>query len=33
MPQKFLDTTIIYEDNEIKTKVQRNEKRLPVHGT
>ena len=33
MPQKFLDTTIIYEDNEIKTKVQRNKRKLPVHWT
>ena len=31
MPQKFLDTKIIYEDNQIKTKVHRNERKLPVH--
>ena len=30
MPQKFLDTKIIYEDNQIKTKVHRNERKLPV---
>ena len=33
MPQKFLDTKIIYEDNQIKTKVHRNERKLPVHWT
>ena len=31
IPQKFLDTKIIYEDNKIKTKVHRNERKLPVH--
>ena len=31
MPQKFLDKKIIYEDYQIKTKVQRNERKLPVH--
>ena len=33
MPQKFLDTKIIYEDNQIKTKVYRKERKLPVHWT
>ena len=33
MPQKFLNTKIFYEDNKIKTKVQRNERELPVHCT
>ena len=33
MLQKFLDTKIIYEDNQIKTKVHRNERKLPVHWT
>ena len=33
MLQKFLDTKIIYEDNQIKTKVRRNERELPVHWT
>ena len=33
MPQKFPDTRIIYEDNQIKTKVHRNERKLPVHWT
>ena len=33
MPQEFLDTKIIYEDNQIKTKVHRNERKLPVHWT
>ena len=33
MPQKFLDTKIIYEDNQIKTKIHRNERKLPVHWT
>ena len=33
MPQKFLDTEIIYEKNQIKTKVHRNERKLPVHWT
>ena len=33
MPQKFLDTKIIYEDNQIKTKVHRNERKLLVHWT
>ena len=31
MPQKFLDTNVIYEDNQIKMKVHRNERKLPVH--
>ena len=33
MPQKFLDTNIIYEDNQIKTNVHRNERKLSVHWT
>ena len=33
MPPKFLDTKIIYEHNQIKTKVHRNERKLPVHWT
>ena len=33
MPQKFLDTKIIYENNQIKTKLHRNESKLPVHWT
>ena len=33
MPQKFLDTKIIYEDNQIKTKVHRKERKFPVHWT
>ena len=33
MPQKFLDTKIIYEYNQIKTKVHRNERKPPVHWT
>ena len=33
MPQNFLDTKIIYEDNQIKTKVHWNERELPVHWT
>ena len=33
MPQKFLDTKVIYEGNQIKTKVHRNERKLPVHWT
>ena len=33
IPQKFLDTKIIYKDNQIETKVQRNERKLPVHWT
>ena len=33
MPQKFLDTKTIYEDNQIKTKVHRNERKLPVYWT
>ena len=33
MLQKFLDTKIIYEDNQIKTKVRRNERELPIHWT
>ena len=33
MPQKFLDTNVIYEDNQIKTKVHRNERKVPVHWT
>ena len=31
MAQKFIDTKIIYEDNQIKTKVHRNERKHPVH--
>ena len=31
MPQRFLDTKIIDEDNQIKTKVHSNERKLPVH--
>ena len=33
MPQKFLDTKIMYEGNQIKTQVHRNERKLPVHWT
>ena len=33
MSLKFLDAKIIYEDNQIKTKVHRNERKLPVHWT
>ena len=32
MPQKFPDTKLIYEDNQIKTKVHKNE-RKPVYWT
>ena len=32
MPQKFLDTKIIYEDNQIKTKVHRNERNFLYVG-
>ena len=31
MPQKFLDTKIIYEYNQIKSKVHRNERKHPGH--
>ena len=31
MLQKFLNTKTNYEDNQIKTKVHRNERKLPVH--
>ena len=31
MPQKFLDTNIISEDNQIKTKVHINEIKISVH--
>ena len=31
--QKFLDTKIIYEDNQIKAKVHRSERKVPVHWT
>ena len=31
MPQKFVYTTILHEDNQIKTKVHRSERKLPVH--
>ena len=31
MPQKFLDTNITYEDNQIKTNVHRIERKLSVH--
>ena len=33
IPQKFLDAKIIYEDNQIKTKVHRNERKVPVYWT
>ena len=33
MPQKFLGTKVIYEDNQIKTKVHRSERKLPVDCT
>ena len=33
MPQKFVYTTILHEDNQIKTKVHRSERKLPVHWT
>ena len=33
MPQKSLDINIIYEHNQIKTKVHRNERKLPLHQT
>ena len=33
MPQNFLDTKIIYEDNQTKTKVHRNESKLLAHWT
>ena len=33
MPKKFVVTKVIYEDNQIKTKVHRNERKLPVHWT
>ena len=31
MPQKFLNTKIIYKDNQIKTQVHRNERKLLAH--
>ena len=31
MPRKFLDTKIFYKDNQIKTKIHRNERKLPAH--
>ena len=31
LPEKFLDSKIIYVDNQIKTKVHRNERKLSVH--
>ena len=33
MPQKILDKKIIYEDYQIKTKVHRNKRKLPVNWT
>ena len=33
MPQKFLDTKIIYKDNQIKTKRHRNERKIAVRWT
>ena len=33
MPQKFFYTKVIYEDNQIKTKLHRNERNLLVHWT
>ena len=33
MPQKFLDTKIIYEDNQVKTKIHRDGRKLPAHLT
>ena len=33
MPENFLDTKIIYEDNQIKTKIHRNERKLPAYWT
>ena len=33
MPQKFLDTKIIYDDNQIKINVHGNKRKLPVHWT
>ena len=33
MPQKFFHTKVIYEDNQIKTKLHRNERKLPVNWT
>ena len=33
MPQKFLDTKIIYEDNQVKTKIHRDGRKLPAHWT
>ena len=33
MSQKFLDTKNTYGNNQIKTKVHRNEKKPPVHLT
>ena len=33
MPQKFLDTKIIYENNQTKTKVHRHDRKLSAHWT
>ena len=33
IPQKFLNTNIIYKDNQIKTQVRRNERKLLAHWT
>ena len=30
-PEKFLDTKLIYENNNITTKVYHNKRKLPVH--
>ena len=31
--KQYLDTKTIYKDNQIKTKVHRNERKFPVHWT
>ena len=31
MPQKFLDTKIVYENNQNKTKVHRHDRKLPAY--
>ena len=33
MPQKFLNTKVIYKNNQIKAKADRNERKLSVHWT
>ena len=33
MSQKFLDTKVIYKNNQIKAKAHRNERKLSVHWT